>query len=304
MKEAIIYYYNCYDTDIRLINKVARFSFKGEEFALVPLERNPKELKNLIEYNNELRKMGFNSHQIIANRFGGVISQINNCNYVLLQLMGQLNEKIDIFDIIENSKKYRVNLKNSSKLFHNWADLWQRKVDYLETQIKLIEEKNQKVIGNFSYYIGLAENAILYYKGIDQSFEKRLSLAHRRVFSPNIWLNYGNPLTFVFDVPCRDYAEFIKSSFFYESVRSGYENFNLLLKTEKMDKHMLELLISRLLFPSYYFDVFEEIVLNKSDEKKLLIIVEKAGDFERFLRYCFYAIKNTMEINEIPLWLL
>ena len=32
--------------------------------------------------------------------------------------------------------------------------------------------------------------------------------------------------------------------------------------------------------------------------------VEKAGDFERFLRYCFYAIKNTMEINEIPLWLL
>ena len=304
MKDAIYYYYNFLDIDTKESENILFFYSGNNNYALVPLERNPKELFAIIKCSVELTNLGFKCHKIIINRFNKPFSQINNNNYVLLELVGDLKRRIDIFEIVNNSKKYVINPKYSHKYSLNWADLWKRKVDYLENQMKSFGNNYPKILGNFSYYIGLAENAIIFYNHLSSDSKAQLTLSHRRVFFPNVWLNYGNPLSFVFDDPVRDYAEYIKSVFFYESVKSGYENFDLLLKIKKMNGNSLSLLLARLMFPSYYFDVFDDIIQNRKADKNLITIVEKSSEYERFLNYCFNKVKMIAKINSFPSWLL
>ena len=305
MREAIIYYYNFDDLEVKNYdNNTIQFSYKQNNYIFVPFERSVNDLKWVLTCSQELNNIGFNCHKIVLNKFGNVLSSLKNDNYILLCIVGDLQKRIDISDMVTNSKKYLVSSKNSTKSFSFWSKLWERKVDYLEDQVKVFGNTKEKILYNFSYYLGMAENAISYYSNLNHSFVEKLTLAHRRVFFPNIWLNYGNPLSFCFDVRARDYAEYIKSAFFYNSAKSGYENFDFLLKIESMDKYSLELLLSRLLFPSYYFDTFEEIVLKNADENNLIKIVEKANDYEHFLKYCYNKIKERVDINSFPLWLL
>ena len=57
------------------------------------------------------------------------------------------------------------------------------------------------------------------------------------------------------------------------------------------------LLISRLLFPTYYFDICDEIISNNVNEDKIKKVLDKSNDYITFLKSTFYYIIYNKKIN-------
>ena len=123
-------------------------------------------------------------------------------------------------------------------------------------------------------------------------------LSHRRIFYPNYRINYMNPLSFIFDLEVRDVAEYIKSAYF-----KGEDAFKLVkqyINSTKLTPYSINMLVARLLFPSYYFDEYEVYILGTDkDETKLLKLVDKANDYEAFLSRVIKYLRSYAYIPEI-----
>lgn len=305
MKESINYYYNFNISDVEDYDGYYTFKKDGNTYFLVPYKRSEKELNDIIEVSRELKNKGIKCHDIILNRLGKVITNIYNENYVLLRPVGDFLEEYDISDIIKMNRRLILN-KDKEKLYKNsWGKLWSDKVDFFEYQVRELGANKKIVLDSFSYYIGLAENGIAYANNIDLVYNRteldRLSLSRRRIRYPNISLNYLNPISFIIDLEVRDIASFIKSSFF-----KGEDSLNILkevLKINKFSIYSYGMLYARLLYPSYYFDIYDGIMNKDLNEESLIPIIEKAKDYESFLKNAFLEINKYASIPRIE-WIL
>ena len=204
MKDRINYYYNFDCLEITENNNYSSFKYYGDTFYFVFFNRSEEELKDLIEICNELKEKGINVHSIIKNRFNSYITKVGDSSYLLFKLNCNKDEIINFLDICYNANFLKLNKTNSKLYRNNWGELWSKKVDYLEFQIKELGKDKNVILNSFSYYVGFAENAISYVnkinKVIGMSDNDNITLSHRRIFYPNTSLNYLNPLSFIFDL--------------------------------------------------------------------------------------------------------
>jgi len=63
------------------------------------------------------------------------------------------------------------------------------------------------------------------------------------------------------------------------------------------------MLYARLIYPTYYFDIYEDIMSGKKDEDDLIPIIDKVDDYEMFLKNAYYEISKYAPIDRIE-WLL
>ena len=217
-------------------------------------------------------------------------------------------EEYDIFDIANIASKLQLNNKNSRLYRNNWGSLWMQKMDYFEYQIRELALDKSVVKDSFSYYVGLAENAISYVNNTNfkyRAFNAPIVLSHRRVFYPNYKLNFLNPLSFIFDLEVRDIAEYLKSLFFsddeFEDV--AFEDLVYYLKLRRLSIYQYSMLYARLLYPSYYFDIYEEVMNKDRDEEDLVLIINKNQKYEEFLKKTYLEITKYAPIEKID-WLI
>ena len=59
------------------------------------------------------------------------------------------------------------------------------------------------------------------------------------------------------------------------------------------------LFLARMLFPSYYFDTYDEIIQGVKQEEKILIYLEKVDLYEDFLAKIYYILEIFYQIPEI-----
>ena len=305
MKDIINYYYNFNIESVEDWDTIFCFDYKNESFYFVPFKRTEGELIDLVEISKELKARNIECHDLILNKFGKIITNVYNTNYVLLKPIGNIKQEYDIKDMIKLNNTL-ILTPNKSNLYRNsWAKLWSDKIDYFEYQIHELGKDKEIILDSFSYYIGLGENAISYVNNISNKYKKtpldRICLSHRRINYPNYKLNYLNPLSFIFDLEIRDIAEYIKSAFFKEADALSY--LKETLKITKFSTYSLELLYARLLYPSYYFDIYEAIMNNLENEEKLISIIEKADEYEEFLRNAYIEINKYTPIEGID-WIL
>jgi len=305
MKDSINYYYNFSISDVENWDYVYRFKINSDFFYFVPVKRTISEVEDLVSISRELKSKGINVHDIILNKFGKVITNVYNENYILLKPNGDIYEEYDLSFIIKMNKSLVLN-SDKSKLYRNsWAKLWSTKVDYFEYQIRELGKDRILILDSFSYYIGLAENAINYVNATTSKYNPssndKVTLAHRRINFPNYKLNFFNPLSFIFDLEVRDIASYIKSSFF--AGENALNDLKLVLKLNNFSIYSLQLLYARLLYPSYYFDIYEKIMNEEEDEEKLISIIDKAKDYEVFLKDAYNEIAKYALIDRVE-WLL
>ena len=117
-----------------------------------------------------------------------------------------------------------------------------------------------------------------------------------------------NPFNLVIDYKVRDVAEYIKSVFFYgenscvegvvnsenmivdkcniilERIFKKYITIIHYIKKYIFDNEALKLLFARLLFPSYYFDLYENVIDNSLNENVISCIIKKSSAYEEFLK--------------------
>lgn len=305
MKEIINYYYNFDCLEIEENKNYTSFNYMGDNYYFVFFNRDKEELEDIISICNELKLKGFKVHNILINRFNSYITKVGDNNYLLLRLNTNSNDLVNFIDIVYNQNLLKLNKVNSKLYRNNWGELWSKKIDYFEYQIKELGKDKLIVLDSFSYYIGLAENAISYVNKINKviniSDNDLITLSHRRIFYPNISLNYYNPLSFIFDLEVRDIAEYLKNGFFNDE--DSLLDLKTYLKSKNLTSYSYHMLYARLLYPSYYFDIYESIMNNNLDEKELLKIINKVNDYELFLKYAYEEISKYTKLERID-WII
>lgn len=297
MNNYIDYYYNLYPNTIEKVGRNYRFFLNNEKYYIIMYERNLEEIDTLVKLNKEMIERGSLVHEIVLTKDGKAVFLCDNNSYALLRVY--INENIpikieDIFYMLD----YNDTIKPNNIIGRmNWANLWSSKVDYFEYHIGHLIKKYPYIYKTVDYYLGLAENAISYVKDIKMP-ASLISICHRRIGVTSTLFDLYNPFNLVIDYKVRDIAEYIKSVFFYgeNSCVEGVVNSenmivdkcNIILerifKKYIFDNEALKLLFARLLFPSYYFDLYENVIDNSLNENVISCIIKKSSAYEEFLK--------------------
>ncbi len=201
---------------------------------------------------------------------------------------------VNIYEDIVNNK-YILNSYDKDLDRSNWISLWTKKVDYYEYQQLHIKDY-EYISESFNYYLGLAENAISYIKyNFDGSFLP-LVISHKRIDRTN----YYNPMNLVADYRARDISQYLKYIFF----NKDYSNFNFngFFKKLNLNRNDFLLIYGRLLFPCFYFDLYDEIINKKIDQKKIVPIISRTIEYEKYLKLVYKEINKFVIIPNIN-WL-
>ena len=306
MKETIKYYYNIDVQNIEEKDGKYFFRYQNQDFFFVFFNRNLDELDDILKCCTNMREKGIVAHNIIVNINGEVLTKVNNYNYILMSV-NKFSEEYDIFDIVNISNKLTLNNQSSRLYRNNWSLLWSEKMDYFEYQIRELGLEKKIIQESFSYYLGLAENAISYVNNTNLKYSpinSLITLSHRRIFYPNYKINFLNPLSFIFDLEVRDIAEYLKAMFFLnQNDEDVLEELKCFLQIKKLTPYEYSMLFARLMYPSYYFDLYDAIMNNDESEEKLVPIIAKNEDFELFLKEAYLEISKYAPLDKID-WLI
>lgn len=276
MKNSIRYYYEIEVDDITFQDNKYYF----DNYILVENKKNI-DIK-LYEY---LNQNGIPNYEIVWNKDDNYITSIERKNYILLKK----NREIPIsFSMLE-----QFYIPINKKEIIPWDELWINKVDYYEKHVYTISLKEIKE--SFSYFVGLTENAISFYREIKQ--ENYLFIAHSRLKTDEDFLN---PLNFAIDYRIRDVAEYTKSLFFNN--KFNINDLYIYFSRNNLSENDMLLFYARLLFPSYYFDCYDDIS-NGKDTNQLSNVINKIDEYEEFLREMYYYIKQFTNIPKID-WII
>ena len=305
MKETLEYYYGLDIENIEELDGKYHIKQENQDYFFVFYNRGIEELEDIINVSNEMVKKGINVHKILINRNNSFLTKVGEYNYILFAV-SNLNEEYDIFDMVKISEKLVLNNNKSNLYRNNWGTLWSEKIDYFEYQVRELSIEKDVVKNSFSYYVGMAENAISYVNNTNMKYggdAYRIVLSHRRVFYPNYKLNYLNPLSFVFDLEVRDIAEYLKAMFFQKDISFCLDELSSYLKIRHLSLYEYQMLYARLLYPTYYFDVYESVMNKNGDEEQLVNIIKKCDSYEEFLKKAYLEISKYAKIDKIE-WII
>ena len=299
MKNHLEYFYNLKVENISKKNNEYLFMYKGEDYVLRPYKKDAKHLDQLLNIFSILKKQNINSYELIYTTKKNIISIYNKENYILLKQEHMNSNPISIHDLT-----YLNNFQNSIKPLNTWYEMWTTKIDYIEFQMSQMKAKFPILYENFNYYIGLAENAISYLVNTINTLPKTIYdndvICHYRLsFNENI-TSFYNPLNMVIDHKSRDLSEYLKICFKkkqpIDTVLTNYFKKNIL------SEYGIRLLYARLVFPTYFFDIYEGIIEDNKDEKEILNINSFSEEYEFFLDEVYIFLSHYINIPKIE-WL-
>ena len=293
MKNFLEYFYNIKTSNIDENKKYYSFTYNNYLYRLYIYEEYD-DINSLYNISNSLSNDTLIS-LIIKNKFNQILTSYNGINYILIKIFVNINKNITLEEI-----KYFDNSLSNPKVKTNWGMLWSNKIDYLEQFISENGKKYPIIVDSFNYYVGMAENAISYYNDIDTSNIKSF-ISHKKIRIDDKVDAIYNPLNIIFDYKVRDIAEYIKISFFNNNYNI-YNELNNYFKSNYLSYNEVMLLVARLLYPSFYFDLYEDILLDKQDEKIILDYVSRTNDYEKYLRDMINYFRNMYDIPVIE-WL-
>ena len=298
MKNAINYYYNLIVENIHQVGEIYYFNYDNNRYYLVLYKDDPKKLENIFILHKNILDSGIYTHQIILNKNNDIATIVNNKMYILIKTQYN-DEKVDYYRIL-SFFNLRINRNNKKTIENqNWAILWEEKNDYLEYLMSQIGEKYPQLRESFSYYIGLGETSIQLANTIIMDNIPKI-VAHKRIKSDDTLFEIYNPLNFIIDSRVRDIAEYFKSAFFNnEDIDNDLKNF-LANKVLTKEEHIL--FFARMLYPTYYFDLFEDIISEKKNEKEIKKITKLLNNYEILLKKIYLYYKKTIRIIPIE-WL-
>ena len=298
MKNALFYYYQVNITKLKKKKKYYYFEDNNYLYYVISINKPMDYINEVISLNRML--INTKIMQIIYNLNNSPISFINNQYYILLSC--NKNVKFSLEDLYNplycNGEMLKLRTLNHS----NWDKLWTSKIDYFEYQKDYIKVKYPILYKSLDYFIGLGENAIAYFYAVNHYLTKEyndiLVISRRRVNLRDI--SFFNPLNLVIDHRARDVGEYLKYIFIEDTY--SYEVIEELLDNLNFSIYQYSLLIARLLFPSFYFDIYEDIVNGYTKEKEIIKILNRADEYQEFLKYIYNYINKKKSIIKID-WL-
>lgn len=298
MKNNIMYYYNLRIDNITQNNNNYYFTINNDNYCFTIYTRDIKESNEIYKLNKYMLSSNILVHEIIPNKDNYVVTIINNIPYILYKIYINKNKKLTINELTYLSNyTYQV---DKILTRNNWNVLWSNKIDYFEYQINQMGKKYPILVDTFAYFTGLAENAISYVKYTTLETQIETSdnpvISHRKI--NNTIQSLYNPLNIILYHKSRDIAEYIKLSFLNKNTNI-YQELDSYFSNNYYSEYGLRLLYARIIYPSFYFDMYEQIIQGLRKESDLLNIVSLLDDYELYLKEMYYYLKKYHNIPEI-----
>lgn len=295
MNNFIEYFYYIKVDKIKYEENYYSFIYNGYIYKLYIYDDSYEKIKSIFDINKSLVGNTLMS-EILINRNNDIISNYNGINYILIKLFVNVNKNISLNEIDILSKSVYKEKINS-----NWGVLWSNKIDYLEELINENGKKYPLIVDSFNYFVGMCENAISYFNSVNIDNDYKYVVSHKVIkFNDSIEVLY-NPINIIFDFKVRDVAEYLKNSFFNDNYTVFDELINY-LNNNYLSLTDVKLLVSRLLYPSFYFEMYEDILINKKEEKILIDIISRLDDYETYLYNIISFLRRYYDIDSIK-WL-
>lgn len=300
MKNIINYFYNLNITKLTNKDNIYSFYDNDELYHFYIYNNNIKNVELTKDIDDSLKKDTL-IHEIIINKDNSIITYYNNIPYILCKININIYKPITLGEISYLSSK--VISTNSKITYHSWQDLWSIKIDYLE---KVINENGKKypiIVNSFNYFVGMAENAISYYNNLSNKEvdNNSLVISHRIInINDTVYAIY-DPVNIIIDHKARDIAEYIKYSFFNDNTNI-FKELNIYFKYNYYTRDDVILLLARVLYPSFYFNMYEDIMINSKEEKIITNITSKLDKYELYLARVFKYFNNFYNLP-VPEWL-
>lgn len=290
MKDLLNYYYYIITDRINMYQHNYYFSYQNNYFCLYRYDKNFNDIRDIFNLNTYMLYNNYKINKIILNKDGEILTLKESHYYVLVLLNGNSKNYIDLKNVIEfNQRLTNLNLLNRT----NWFYLWSNKIDNIEYSINHLMHKYKLIYNSIYYYIGITENAISYLKMVKLE-NHNISICHKRVNASDTYNDFYNPLNLIIDYRVRDLAEYLKSCFF-ESKMDVLEIINYLRKIKMSNVDYIYFYI-RMLFPSYYFDLYDMVLSGKIREEKILHVTKLQGDYEYLLYEIYLEIRRHVNI--------
>ncbi len=293
-KNVIEYFYNIKVDKINNENGGYSFIYNGYVYRLYVFN-NDNNINFLIDTNKRMLGNTLVS-EIIMNRNKDIISSYNGIDYILIRVYANTLKDVSLEEI-----SYISNSIAQEKLNINWGMLWERKIDYLEDLINENGKKYPIIVDSFNYFVGMAENAISYYNNIVIDPNYKYTIGHKRIRCDDTVECLYNPLNLTLDYRVRDVAEYVKIAFFKNNSNIFIELDNY-IKKNNLSLMEAKLLISRILYPSFYFDMYEDILIDDAEEKIILNVVSRLDDYEDYISKIIDFLRKYFDVDVI-LWL-
>lgn len=298
MKNAIEYYYNLKPETIRQVDKIFKFSISNIKFVIMPILKTKEEINEIYKLHNEILRNGYYCHSIILNVNKEITTIINGIEYILIRDL-LINRKIDYQDIKAFSNT-QINYKNYPVLTRKkWHTLWSKKMDYLEYQISQFGKKYPIIRESSSYFIGIVENCISILANIETD-KNVYSISHDRINVNYTLFDLYNPINFIIDKRVRDIGETIKINILSETDLISQIEKNI--KLYKLNEQEIIMLFLRIIYPSVYLDICEQIIDMKKKEVEIYEVINRISIYESNIKIIYDYIRRITKIPEIE-WL-
>lgn len=290
MLDLLNYYYYIITDRVSLKNNNYYFTYQNNHFCFYKYNGSLNEINELFNLNTYMLYNNYQINKIILNNKKEILTLYDNNYYCLVLLKINSLDYVNIKQVIEFNQK---NINLNILLRNNWYYLWSNKIDNIEYSINHLMHKYKLLYNSIYYYIGLTENSISYLKLLSVD-NRNLSISHKRVNSNTSLVEFYNPLNLVIDYRIRDLAEYLKSCFFNLKM-DILEIVNYFKKIKMSESDYLYFYV-RMLFPSYYFDIYDNILSGKMDEKSILKITKLQDDYEYLLYEIYLVIKSKINM--------
>jgi hypothetical protein len=98
----------------------------------------------------------------------------------------------------------------------------------------------------------------------------------------------------------RDACEYFKDAFFNDiPIEESIYNY---LNSSQLSKEEAILFLARMIYPSFYFDIYEEIIHGSIDEKALESVIFKIINYEKLIKKIYNYLKRYYDFPNIE-WL-
>ena len=263
------------------------FFYNGFNYIVEEVTLNEEQVENLSKIVIFLENYNIFFHEVMKG-LKSFIFNYDGKSFVLLKIRVFYEREISLQEIIYLST---ISIDSLKLTIENPSFKMERKIDFLEQYIANYEKSY--ALEDLNYYIGLSETAIT----LSHLFEsKKIVVAHKRLHKNEKTLSFYNPLNIVLDTNCRDLAEYVKCQYF-ENDKNYIFNLIQFLKPEDLIFYLI-----RLIYPSYYFDCLESIIVDNQELDCQKKISQKANDYEKNLKYLYKEIRNYVNLPQIE-WL-
>lgn len=295
--------YDYYGYNIKLLDDNT-FIFKDYTFLLSKTTEDENSLNKLNELINSLYNVfDGNVVYIVKNKYNKYISSSEgNNNICMLTYKDEKNIDINYF------VKMHMSFFNTFNYYVNLDDiiiLWDQRLEYIQNQCLValnFDNDAHMILYEYSQFaIGLAINALQYLSDMKIDFNKKhylTTLTHRRIKKMDKFELF-NPFNLIVDHSSRDLSKLYKNNLI------DFDTLFIICQSYSYNVDEYEYLIARLLFPTFIFDVIEDIATDNTMydyQKEIYYAISKQNEQLDKLKYFYKRISQLMLIRPID-WL-